>query len=59
MKRFSMLMLVTAALCSLTLVDRLRADDKPDGPPPKQDGGPGGPGGGPGGAGGRGGPPAG
>ena len=53
MNRFSTMLLATAVFCSLMMVGRLRADDKPDGPPPKQEGGPGGPpGGGPGGPGG-------
>jgi len=52
MKRFSMWMCVAAMFCGLALLGRASADDKPDGPPPKQDGGPrgrGGEGGGPGG----------
>jgi Spy/CpxP family protein refolding chaperone len=59
MRRFAMLMLATTLFCGLALVGRAGADDKPNGPPPKQDGGgpggPGGPGGGgPGGPGGGG-----
>jgi hypothetical protein len=55
MKRFTMWMGITAVFCGLALLGQARADDKPDGPPPKQDGGRrgGGPeGGGPGGPGG-------
>jgi len=52
MRRFAMLLLAMSVFGGLALVSQARADDKPDGPPPKQDGsGPGGPGGqgGPGG----------
>ena len=56
MRRFAMLMVATSVFCGMALLSQARADDKPDGPPPKQDGaapggggqgGPGGPGGGP------------
>ena len=51
MKRFSTLMLVTAVFCGLALAGQSTAADKPEGQPPKQEGGPGdgGAGGGPGG----------
>ena len=50
MRRFAMLILAMSVFSGMALASAARADDKPDGPPPKQDGA------GAGGAGGQGGP---